>query len=129
MNDLLIITHSCQSDEDSGRNAGVRDTWLKEWGHLFDHKFTFGSETSPSSASYWALPFRTQFACRYALEHDDPRFFSTDQNIDFFKYDQPGCWDDGKMTVHLGRGTGHFNPDWMRSCHRSFIKAFYTDRS
>jgi len=39
-------------------------------------------------------------------------------------YDGPpfnGDWSDGRITVHLGRGTDKYDPQWMRDCHRSYL--------
>lgn len=33
----------------------------------------------------------------------------------------PKLWDQELITLHLGRGTNLFKPDWMRDAHRSFM--------
>ncbi len=47
--------------------------------------------------------------------HHDPNFWP-DKPF-------PGVWDKPYIGVHLSRGTGNFNPDWMRECHKSFLES------
>lgn len=49
----------------------------------------------------------------------DPRYHAP-------SYDGPpfsGDWSGGKITVHLSRGTGVYDPKWMINCHRSYLDA------
>lgn len=47
----------------------------------------------------------------WAMSYDDPPF----------QYQVLGAWNWGTISVHLGRGTGLYDPTWMRDCHRSFL--------
>jgi hypothetical protein len=41
MNPVIIIL-SCEAFRHNGYNDAIRETWLKEWGHLVPHKFLLG---------------------------------------------------------------------------------------
>jgi hypothetical protein len=47
--------------------------------------------------------------------HHDPNFWP-DKPF-------PGVWDKPYIGVHLSRGTGNFDPEWMRECHKSFLES------
>lgn len=38
----VVLIISCAADMTNGRNACVRQTWLKEWGTLVPHRFLYG---------------------------------------------------------------------------------------
>jgi hypothetical protein len=52
--------------------------------------------------------------CMIPLHHD-PNFWP-DKPF-------PGVWDKPYIGVHLSRGTGNFDPEWMRECHKSFLES------
>jgi hypothetical protein len=52
----------------------------------------------------------------------DPRYCGQDQHGPPFPYDDPGVWARDIFAVHLGRGTGNFDPQWMRDCHASYMR-------
>jgi hypothetical protein len=39
---------------------------------------------------------------------------------DIFLSECPTTWLGNAVTAHLGRGTGNWNPQWMRDCHKLF---------
>ena len=49
----LVLTISCARDRPC--HAGIGETWLKEWGHLIDHRFVLGHVCAP--AKEWELVF------------------------------------------------------------------------
>lgn len=53
----------------------------------------------------------------------DKSFVAVDQHGPPFKWDNPAAWEN-VTTTHLGRGTGHYNPEWMRECHRKYTEFF-----
>lgn len=55
---------------------------------------------------------------------DDRRYSAGDQNGPPFPYDREGIWqtpEGDKCSVHLGRGTGNFDPQWMVNCHDRYM--------
>ncbi len=56
----------------------------------------------------------------------DGRYQSRDQQGPHFPYEDPTIWQTSegqKCSIHLGRGTGSFDPQWMIDCHRSYLNA------
>src|SRR5260221_9495869 len=55
---------------------------------------------------------------------DDRRYSRGDQNGPRFPYEDETIWQrDPCISIHLGRGTGTFDPQWMVDCHRSYMNA------
>jgi hypothetical protein len=53
----------------------------------------------------------------------DARYNTCDQNTGHFGYEDPTIWQkEDKVSVHLGRGSGSFQPQWMYDCHRSYME-------
>ena len=71
----IILIGSCKAWRTDGTNDAVRDTWVKQWGHLVEYRFVLGRGCeNPRSDelildvddSYEAYPAKVQAACRWA---------------------------------------------------------------
>lgn len=212
---LAILSISSHQDRVLGWQQAIRDTWMKEWGHLIDVRFLMGRGDTEwmkdelrfnVSDSYEAMVFKThagfnwavnnsydyvfvacadtyiavprllqsgfegkdyvgcacpdghlsggagywlsRSALRYLVrclpdyDYEDSwtgkRLFSSDYKATHDpryhapSYEGPpfnGDWSGGKITVHLSRGTGVYEPQWMIDCHKGFLNVSVDDPS
>lgn len=53
----------------------------------------------------------------------DTRFWTKAYSEPRFAYETHAAWADGTCAVHLGRGTGDYDPKWMHECHQGYLDA------
>ena len=87
MKPIILIT-SCERDRSNGRNAAVRETWIRTWGHLVEHRFILGSGCeNPQDDEiifnnvddgYHGVDRKQREACRWALANGYDYAFQCD---------------------------------------------------
>lgn len=73
---IVVITQSCKRDRNNGAQQMIRETWMREWGHLdFTHRFVLGEGNFDPAADeiivetpdgYFDTPWKTREAIRHA---------------------------------------------------------------
>lgn len=63
---MLILIQSCKRDRDSGVQDASRDTWLKQWGHLVQHRYLCGDELGVPD-SYDTLAWKVHAGMKVAI--------------------------------------------------------------
>jgi len=83
----VVLICSCKADRTNGRQQAVRETWVREWGHLMDVRVMLGqgnADPGPDEIildapdGYAELPFKTAKGCQWALDHGYSHLFKCD---------------------------------------------------
>ena len=131
----IILLAAYQGYIARGDQAAVRDTYLKEWGHLIPHRFVYDREYGSHleddeirvdcPTGFMECVFKTHLGVKWALEHGYDYVFSapTDcyivisrlltsgyEKLDYTGYQVPG-------EGHIGGGSGY----WLSKCAMEIV--------
>jgi len=121
---LLAAFENLQGRDYVGTKSGGGD-YLGEAGYWLSRRAMEIIAAAPAApCSYDDQRIGEILAAAGIRYHNTPEYASGDQQTYIFPYQEPRIWCmNSQCSVHLGRGSGTFQPQWMLDCHRSYVNA------